>query len=346
MFTDDTLEKNAWRELTSSPVVREQQLAFACATGVPLTLAPASAAAPADGTFCVQGCLGGHSGVLCRRKLLRAEQRAVTRLGPVQYFCPSGLLKIIMPVFLNGHYAGLLLAGPFALNALDGHRLAKLVDRLDKLGLADRAAQLQTTWRYTPRLSAAKCHAAEILLRMFGKYLEEYGQQHLLARPTRASELLEKIESFLAVCRHNPVSLKEVAACVNLSPCHFCSVFKQQTGLTFSQYRLRQRLAKARQLLGDDRRRVSDVAFESGFGSIPHFNRAFRRWFGCSPSQYRLRMAESKSGSSKSKSPRSGRPRSGFKLAPMKARLSFEPGQPAMFATVNHHLPPTPAPPL
>jgi AraC-like DNA-binding protein len=37
---------------------------------------------------------------------------------------------------------------------------------------------------------------------------------------------------------------------------------------------------------------VSDVAFESGFGSIPYFNRAFRRWFGCSPSQYRIRALE------------------------------------------------------
>ncbi|MDR3458233.1 MAG: helix-turn-helix domain-containing protein [Verrucomicrobiae bacterium] len=291
MSTDDTLEKKAWRELMASPLVREQQLAFACATGVPLTLAPASAHALADGTYCIKGCLGGHSGALCQRKLLRAEQRAVTRVEPVQYFCPSGLLKIIMPVFINGHYAGMLLAGPFALNALDGHQLAKLVGRLDKLGLSDRAAQLQTTWRFTPRLSSAKCHAAGILLRMFGKYLEEYGKQHLLARPTRASALLEKIESFLAAGQHAPVSLKEVAACVNLSPCHFCSVFKRQTGLTFSQYRMRQRLEKARELLGDGRRRVSDVAFEAGFGSIPHFNRAFRRWFGCSPSQYRVRTA-------------------------------------------------------
>jgi AraC-like DNA-binding protein len=313
MLTDDTLEKNAWREMTASPVVREQQLAFACATGVPLTLAPASAHALADGTFCVKGCLGGHSGALCQRKLLRAERRAVSRLGPVQYFCPSGLLKILMPVFINGHYAGMLLAGPFAVHDLDGHRLAKLVGRLDKLGLGDRAVQLQTTWRFTPRLSSAKCHAAEILLRMFGKYLEEYGKQQLQARPTRASALLQKIEAFLAVCQHTPVSLKEVAACVHLSPCHFCTVFKEQTGLTFSQYRMRQRLEKARSLLRDPARRVSDVAFEAGFGSIPHFNRAFRRWFGCSPSQYRCWTTN--------QNPRQENPNPGVALTPALAPI-------------------------
>ena len=289
MQNDDTSEKIAWHRLTSSPVVREQQVAFTCATGVPLTLAPASAHALADGTFCVKGCLGGNSGALCQRKLLRAEQQAVTRLGPVQYSCPSGLVKILVPVFLNGRYVGMLLAGPFALHSLDGNRLAKLVGRLDKQGLGDRAAQLRTTWRFTPRLSSAKCRAAEILLRMFGTYLGEHARQQQLSRRVRGSALLRKIEAFLAECQRDAVSLKEVAACVNLSPCHFCAVFKKQTGLTFSQYRMRQRLEKAQTLLGDQERRVSDVAFEAGFGSIPHFNRAFRSWFGCSPSQYRLR---------------------------------------------------------
>ena len=287
----DFPEIEAWRKLAASPTVREQQVAFTCATGVPLTLSPASAQALADGTFCVKGCLGGHSGEACRDKLLRAEKRAVTRLGPVQYCCPSGLVKILVPVFIAGRHAGILLAGPFALHSLDADRLERLTDRLEKVGLGGRAEQLQTTWRFTPQLSSAKCRAAETLLRMFGKYLEEIGKQFLQSRPAPSSPLLKKIEAFLAECRDGQVSLKEVAACVNLSPCHFCAVFKKQTGLTFSQYRLRQRLEKARELLADGGRRVSDVAFESGFESIPYFNRAFRWQFGCSPTEFRARLA-------------------------------------------------------
>jgi len=282
--------------LAASATVREQQMAFTCATGVPLTLAPASSHALADGTFCVKGCLGGSSGTACREKLLQAEKRAVMRTSPVQYSCPSGLVKILVPVFIHGCHAGSLLAGPFALHALDGNRLAYLLNRLDKLGLGDRAGQLQTTWRFTPKLSSAKCRAAGTLLRMFGKYLEECGRHQLEARGARPSGLLQKIEAFLAECRDDQVSLKSVAASVNLSPCHFCSVFKKQTGLTFSQYRTRQRLEKAQALLADPERRVSDVVFEAGFGSIPYFNRAFRRAFGCSPTEYRIRALNQKSG--------------------------------------------------
>jgi len=257
-----------------------------------LTLSPASAQALAEGTFCVKGCLGGHSGEACRNILLRAEKRAVTRIGPVQYCCPSGLVKILVPVFIAGRHAGMLLAGPFALHSLDQARLERLTQQLGKIGLGDRAERLQTTWRYTPQLSSAKCRAAETLLKMFGKYLEEMGRHFLESHASApSSPLLKKIEAFLAECRDGQVSLKEVAASVNLSPCHFCSVFKKQTGLTFSQYRLHQRLAKARELLADSARRISDVAFESGFESIPYFNRAFRQEFGCSPTEFRGRLA-------------------------------------------------------
>jgi two-component system, response regulator YesN len=149
---------------------------------------------------------------------------------------------------------------------------------------------LQTTWRCTTRLSSDKCRAAETLLRMFGKYLEEIGKQFLELQSAPSSPLLQKIEAFLAECRDGQVSLKAVAASVNLSPCHFCSVFKKQTGLTFSQYRVKQRLEVARKLLADEARRISDVAFESGFESIPYFNRAFRQQFGCSPTEFRTRL--------------------------------------------------------
>jgi len=291
MNNPEAPEIAAWRQLASSPTV-----AFTCATGVPLTLSPASAHALADGTFCVKGCLGEPSGEACRHKLLQAEKRAVTRLAPVQYSCPSGLLKILVPVFINGRHAGILLAGPLALQSLDEARLGQLTTRLQKAGLGGRAEQLQSAWRYSPHLSGDKCRAAETLLRMFGKYLEEAGKQYVHSQPAPTSPLLKKIEAFLAGCRDEPVSLKEVAASVSLSPCHFCAVFKKQTGVTFSRYRVRQRLEKARELLGDSARRISDVAFESGFESIPYFNRAFRQEFNCSPTEYRLRMAEQNPG--------------------------------------------------
>lgn len=288
---DETAE--VWERLVNAPRVRELQVAFACATGLPVTLLPPSAGAtpPYEGAYCVKGCLGEPSGALCRRTLLRAEARAVQGIAPVQYSCPSGLLKILVPVFVRGRHVANLLAGPFTLRTLSRRHLVELMARLSGAGLGDRQPELETTWRYTPRLSAEKGRAVATLLGMLARYLAGLAGEMLTDRPTPARvPWLETVETLLRENGGRRVPLREVAARVHLSPCHFCAVFKRQTGLTFTAYRNRLRLDRAAELLREPGRRITDVAFEVGFDSIPYFNRAFRRRFGCSPSEYRRRL--------------------------------------------------------
>jgi AraC-like DNA-binding protein len=57
--------------------------------------------------------------------------------------------------------------------------------------------------------------------------------------------------------------------------------------MTFSEFVIRQRLARAWRILVDPRfvdRSVTSVAFDCGFGDLSYFNRTFRRQFGCTPS--------------------------------------------------------------
>lgn len=61
-------------------------------------------------------------------------------------------------------------------------------------------------------------------------------------------------------------------------------------GLSFTGYVVEQRLLRAHRMLADSRlvdRPVSTIAFESGFGHLPYFNRAFRGRFGETPSGVR-----------------------------------------------------------
>ncbi len=64
-------------------------------------------------------------------------------------------------------------------------------------------------------------------------------------------------------------------------------------GLKFTRLVREKRLARARLLLeeaGAPRRRIVDIAYAVGFGDLSHFNRAFRRQFGLTPSAVRCRM--------------------------------------------------------
>ena len=58
-------------------------------------------------------------------------------------------------------------------------------------------------------------------------------------------------------------------------------------GMTFTDYLARLRLERAKDMLLNHNMPVGDIAFASGFGSIPHFNRAFKRYTNLTPTSYR-----------------------------------------------------------
>jgi AraC-like DNA-binding protein len=85
------------------------------------------------------------------------------------------------------------------------------------------------------------------------------------------------------------LTLNAVAARHNVSPRYVRKLLEAE-GTTFTELVLRQRLLHGYRLLSDPRnagRSVSDIAFAVGFGDLSYFNRSFRRYFGCMPSEAR-----------------------------------------------------------
>ena len=85
-----------------------------------------------------------------------------------------------------------------------------------------------------------------------------------------------------AVARHNGLSVRQAQRLF------------ADAGVTFTEFVLEQRLALARRLLGEARnrhRKISDIAFASGFGDLSYFNRVFRRRFGATPSELQAETA-------------------------------------------------------
>lgn len=70
-----------------------------------------------------------------------------------------------------------------------------------------------------------------------------------------------------------------------LSEYHFIRLFKQVFGVSPYQYQLKKRLSKARQLIFSNCYTVSEVAVHTGFSDVFSLSKAFKKEFGCSPSQ-------------------------------------------------------------
>ncbi len=83
------------------------------------------------------------------------------------------------------------------------------------------------------------------------------------------------------------LGLTKAAKMVNISPNHLSEKFKQVTGINFVDYVAGARFEKARDLLLNSNRRISEIAFAAGFQSLSQFNRVFKKLSGKSPSAYR-----------------------------------------------------------
>jgi AraC-like DNA-binding protein len=88
---------------------------------------------------------------------------------------------------------------------------------------------------------------------------------------------------------HGDLSVGQIAAMHGLTPRYVQMLFETE-GMTFTEFLLAQRLARAHRMLVDPRfaeRSVTSIAFDAGFADLSYFDRAFRRRFAETPSDTR-----------------------------------------------------------
>jgi AraC family transcriptional regulator len=102
-----------------------------------------------------------------------------------------------------------------------------------------------------------------------------------------SSRLLDEVIRRVDASLDTRCSLRELAAAAGLSPSHFISRFKRETGMPPMDFVARRKIDHAKRLLTESRKSVTRIAMELGFSSSQHFCTAFRRFGDFSPSEYR-----------------------------------------------------------
>lgn len=99
---------------------------------------------------------------------------------------------------------------------------------------------------------------------------------------------------FEYIDRHlfEPLSVDELSQQAHFSKFHFQRQFSAHTGLSTTRYIQLLRLRKASyQLVFQERRPITEIALETGFGNAESFSRAFKKCFGQTPTQFRNQPA-------------------------------------------------------
>ncbi len=104
---------------------------------------------------------------------------------------------------------------------------------------------------------------------------------------------IEKIKRFTERNCYKKIGLKEAADVLYMSPKYFSRVFKQQTGMSYSQYKLRIKADKAKELLAETGFNVNQIANKLGYENSESFIRQFKKITKTTPTEYR-KKAQSK----------------------------------------------------
>lgn len=97
------------------------------------------------------------------------------------------------------------------------------------------------------------------------------------------NQLIEYIDSNL----NSDLDLDEISEKAGFSKFHFIRLFKQYTGSTFADFVNSRRVKKSEFLIETSDLSIQEIATMSGFSSISTFNRIFKQFKGCSPSEYK-----------------------------------------------------------
>lgn len=100
------------------------------------------------------------------------------------------------------------------------------------------------------------------------------------------SEALMQIRTVIEESFTEPLTIASLAKQSFMSESKLREIFRRQYGITIHQYLLDCRMEKARALLMEQNSRVKDAASFVGYSNISHFSEAFRKKYGCTPSQY------------------------------------------------------------
>ena len=130
------------------------------------------------------------------------------------------------------------------------------------------------------------------LVKCFGKIREELDKERAENLPPQkenqgnSDRLVEEVTAYLRE-NYREASLEKAAVYVGLSTSYLSRLFKEKNGIGFSELLLQIRMEKASEMLSDIRCKSYEIAYRVGYDNPKNFSRAFKAYYGVSPSEYR-----------------------------------------------------------
>lgn len=82
------------------------------------------------------------------------------------------------------------------------------------------------------------------------------------------------------------LNVADIASHFFLNAIYLNRIFKRETGFNISQWIIRERMLLAAELLKNPANTSITVAYQARYSNYPYFSTVFKKYYGCTPSQY------------------------------------------------------------
>ena len=155
------------------------------------------------------------------------------------------------------------------------------MDADDALMLSDRYIQRCELMNTAEEITNLQFH-------MISDYTARVERLHIGSDP---SQLIAAVSNYIQHHLSEPITTEQIAASLYISRPHLSARFHKETGITLSDYILKEKTEEAKRLLRYTDKSLAAISAYLGFSSQSHFSRTFRKYAGITPGEYRTKHA-------------------------------------------------------
>lgn len=101
------------------------------------------------------------------------------------------------------------------------------------------------------------------------------------------NKVIAEVNTYLTLNLAGDTSLSTIADYVHLNPSYLSRLYRQEQGMTLSDFIIQLKIEKAKQLLSDHTKKIFEVALAIGFDNPSYFTQFFKKHCHMSPLDYR-----------------------------------------------------------
>lgn len=114
-------------------------------------------------------------------------------------------------------------------------------------------------------------------------------KNHIFVDPkSRHASVIHSTVKYILNNFSEKITLEDAAKKAFLSPTYFSRLFKEETGVSFTNYLNRVRIEQSKQYLSDTSLSIAEISAAVGFEDQSYFTKVFKRFESVSPNKYRV----------------------------------------------------------